>query len=253
MTPPPGCEEYEEGIVYKCLRPIYGVPSSARALWAGGQNGAKIIVSAHIDDLLIVCSDLNVMKKFKEDFLKRFEGTDEGDVEQYLGCEVIYDREASTVTLRQKVYAERVLRLYGMWGCAQVKKPLEPGTRLSKADCPQHVDPALHCRYRGIIGHLSFLVGCTQADLAFAYTELSKFVQYPGVKHMRAAERVLQYLMGTYNQGITYRRLDQLRRNVLEGWVDSDYAADPDSSWSVTGYVMSMNGGPVSWRAKHQG
>eukprot|EP00961_Rhodomonas_salina_P085158 1143384-Rhodomonas_salina.1 len=161
MTPPPGCEEYEEGIVYECLRPIYGVPSSARALWvtlskyfgergfetvgfedsvwcrqAGGQYGAKIIVSAHIDDLLIACSDLNVMKKFKfkEDFLKRFEGTDEGDVEQYLGCEVIYYREASTVTLRQKVYAECVLRLYGMWGCAPVKTQLEPGTRLSKAD-----------------------------------------------------------------------------------------------------------------------
>eukprot|EP00961_Rhodomonas_salina_P200076 2698854-Rhodomonas_salina.1 len=169
MTPQPGCEEYEEGVVYECLRPIYGVPSSARALWvtlskwfgecgfetvgfedsvwcrpAGGQYGAKIIVSAHIDDLLIACGDLKVMQQFKNDFLKRFEGTDENDVEQYLGCEVIFDREASSVTLRQKVYAERVLLLYGMWGCAPVKTQLEPGTRLSKADCPQHVDPALH-------------------------------------------------------------------------------------------------------------
>eukprot|EP00961_Rhodomonas_salina_P165881 2235313-Rhodomonas_salina.1 len=67
----------------------------------------------------------------------------------------------------------------------------------------------MHRRYQGIVGHLSFLVGCTRADLAFAYTELSKFVQYPWVKHMCAAERVLQYVMGTYNQGITYRRLDQ--------------------------------------------
>eukprot|EP00961_Rhodomonas_salina_P074568 1001294-Rhodomonas_salina.1 len=84
------------------------------------------------------------MKLFKGDFLQRFDGTDENDVDQYLGCEVIFDREASSVTLRQKVYVERVLRLYGMWGCATVKTPLEPGTRLSKADCPQHVDPVLH-------------------------------------------------------------------------------------------------------------
>lgn len=158
-----------------------------------------------------------------------------------------------SVTLRQKVYAERVLRLYGMWGCVTVKTPMEPGTRLSKADCPQHVDPALHRRYQGIIGHLSFLVSCTRPDMVFAYTELSKFVQYPGVKHLRAAERTLQYLMGTYDAGITYWRLDPERRNSLEGWVDSDYAADPYTRRSVTGYVMSINGCPVSWKAKRQG
>eukprot|EP00961_Rhodomonas_salina_P167861 2263001-Rhodomonas_salina.1 len=110
----------------------------------------------------------------------RFDGTDEGEVEQYLGCEVIFDREGGKVTLRQKVYAERLLREYGMWGCAPVKTPLEPGTRLSKADSPQLVDPELQRRYRGMVGHISFLVSCTRPDLAFAYAELSKFVAYPG-------------------------------------------------------------------------
>lgn len=98
-----------------------------------------------------------------------------------------------------------MLRAYGMWGCAPVKTPLEPGTRLSKADLPQHVDPELQRRYRGMVGHISFLVSCTRLDLAFAYAELSKFVEYPGVKHMRAAERTLQYVMGTYDKGLTYR------------------------------------------------
>ena len=39
---------------------------------------------------------------------------------------------------------------------------------------------------------------------------------------------------------------------MLEGWVDSDCAADPDTRRSVTGYVMSLNGGPVSWKAQRQ-
>eukprot|EP00961_Rhodomonas_salina_P038457 516835-Rhodomonas_salina.1 len=59
-----------------------------------------------------------------------------------------------------------------------------------------------------MVGHISFLVSCTRPDLAFAYVELSKFVAYPGVKHMSAAERVLQHVMGTYDKGLTYRRLD---------------------------------------------
>eukprot|EP00961_Rhodomonas_salina_P138037 1857081-Rhodomonas_salina.1 len=70
---------------------------------------------------------------------------------------------------------------------------------------------------------------------------------------MRAAERVLQHVMGTYDKGLTYRRLDERRRNRLEGWVDSDFASDPDTRKSVTGYVMSINCTPLSWRAKLQG
>eukprot|EP00961_Rhodomonas_salina_P254838 3444252-Rhodomonas_salina.3 len=59
-----------------------------------------------------------MLKLFKDDFLTRFDGTDDSAVEQYLGCKVIFDREACSVTLQQKVYAERVLRTYGMpvWG-----------------------------------------------------------------------------------------------------------------------------------------
>eukprot|EP00961_Rhodomonas_salina_P133878 1801435-Rhodomonas_salina.2 len=233
ITPPPGCEEEEEGVVYEMLRPLYGVPSSACMLhltvakwmkeqgfqtvgfedsvWsrpAGGRYGSRITVSAHIDDLLIACADKGALELFKRDLLKRFDCTDKGEVVQYLGCEVIFDREGGTVTLHQKVYAERVLRAYGMWGCAPVKTPLEPGTRLSKADSPKQVDPVLQRRYQGMVGHISFLVSCTRPDLAFAYAELSKFVVYPGVKHMRAAERVLQYVMGTYDKGLTYQHLD---------------------------------------------
>ena len=42
-----------------------------------------------------------------------------------------------------------------------------------------------------------------ETDLVFAYSLLSKFVQYPGVVHLQAAERVLQYVRGTYDQGMT--------------------------------------------------
>eukprot|EP00961_Rhodomonas_salina_P284591 3846514-Rhodomonas_salina.1 len=36
------------------------------------------------------------------------------------------------------------------------------------------------------------------------------------------------------------------------GWVDSDFVADPDTRRSVTGYVLSLNNGPVSWKSKRQ-
>eukprot|EP00961_Rhodomonas_salina_P263706 3564258-Rhodomonas_salina.1 len=93
----------------------------------------------------------------------------------------------------------------------------------------------------------------TRPDLAFAFAELSKFVQNPGPVHLKAARRTLTYLAGSPDKGLTYSRpaLDK-HVNRLYGWVDSDYAADPDTRRSVTGYVVSLNNRPVSWRAKRQ-
>ena len=92
----------------------------------------------------------------------------------------------------------------------------------------------------------------TRPDLAYAYAELSKFCQCPGIVHLQAAERVLQYLRGTYEQGITFRDPGEGLRHKLGGWVDSDFAADPDTSRSVSGYILSLNGGPVAWKSKRQ-
>jgi hypothetical protein len=140
-----------------------------------------------------------------------------------------------------------------MWDCNPVKTPLDANNRLSKRDCPEVVDPNVHRRYRSIVGCLSYLVNMTRPDLAFSYSQLSKFVQYPGMAHLEAAERVLQYVRGTYDQGISFYDLGPDKRNILGGWVDSDFASDIDSRKSMTGYLMSLNGGPISWKSSRQG
>ena len=119
INPPPGSPDAgNRDIVYEVLRPLYGNPSSPRALhktidaffksegfdtigfeesvWrrpAGGKYSDDIYVSAHVDDCLIACKSATVMAAFKRDLLSRFVGTDEGEVTEYLGYEIIRDRE----------------------------------------------------------------------------------------------------------------------------------------------------------------
>ena len=63
----------------------------------------------------------------------------------------------------------------------------------------------------------------TRPDLAWSYSELSKYVQNPGKAHIDAAHHVLA--------------------NTIWGWVDSDWAADLDSRRSHTGYVIILTSG----------
>ena len=66
---------------------------------------------------------------------------------------------------------------------------------------------------------------CRDPDLAFAYSQLSKFVQYPGVVHLQAAERVLQNVRGNYDQGLTYFDRSWNQEQKLIGRVDSDFVS----------------------------
>ena len=54
-------------------------------------------------------------------------------------------------------------------------------------------------------------------------------------------------------KGITYCDPGEDHRNKLTGWVDIDFAADPDTRNSMTGYLISLYGGAVSWRSSRQG
>jgi len=53
---------------------------------ADAKYAADIVISCHVDDSLIACSPLLVMRKFKSALLQRFTGTDEGPVTQYFSA-----------------------------------------------------------------------------------------------------------------------------------------------------------------------
>eukprot|EP00961_Rhodomonas_salina_P062449 838122-Rhodomonas_salina.1 len=63
----------------------------------------------------MACESLDRLTAFKSEFLTRFEGTDEGEVTTYLGCQLIRNRADSTILFRQAVYAKKILQLYGAW------------------------------------------------------------------------------------------------------------------------------------------
>jgi len=192
--------------------------------------------SAEISPLLCVCTSVCAVLIY------------EGPLEHYLGCEIARDHIAGTTTLSQKHYAEEILRSYRFWDILPRNTPMKPNTRLSKDECDPNPKPDFHRRYRGIVGSLGYLVTMNRPDLAWPYSELSKYVQFPGIAHMEAAENVLQYLCDTWNEFITYTRSSR-NPNELWGWVDTDWAGDTDTRRSHTGYILMMNGGPISLKS----
>ncbi|KAL3641556.1 hypothetical protein CASFOL_012371 [Castilleja foliolosa] len=92
---------------------------------------------------------------------------------------------------------------------------------------------------------------CTRPDLAHALSILSRFMSNPGKAHWQAAKWLMRYVKGSVNLSLIYRKSEE-DNNMIEGYVDSDYAGCSDTRKSTTGYVFTAFGGAISWKARLQ-
>jgi len=174
-----------------------------KSMWRVVIDSHRILLGAHIDDFVIACANQPVLDAFRKRLLEAFQGTYEGPLGHYLRCKIAHDPVAGTTTLSQTHYAEEILRSHGFWDISPRNTLMKPNTRVSKDDCDPNPKQGFHCRYCGIVGSLGYLVTMTRPDLAWSYSELSKYVQFPGIAHMEAAEHVVRYLRDTWNESIT--------------------------------------------------
>jgi len=68
---------------------------------------------------------------------------------------------------------------------------MQPNARLNKDDCDKNPASDFHRRYRGIVCSLGYLGTMTRPELAWAYSELSKYVQ-------NIQERTICLLLNTF-------------------------------------------------------
>ena len=110
-----------------------------------------------------------------------------------------------------------------------------------------------HKLYRSGVGMLLYLVKYSRPDIANPVRELSKVLDSPTPASFKEMLRVIKYVLDTKEYGLRVhptKSKDEMWE--LISFCDSDYATDPDSRKSVTGYVLYVKGVPVCWKSKAQ-
>ena len=166
-----------------------------------------------------------------------------GEMNYFLGLEVHQSKDG--IFLNQERYAHEVLKKFRMENSKSAPTPLMQNAKLSKDDGAEKVDASF---YRSLIGSLLYLTA-SRPDLMYVTSLLSRFMQSPSKTHFAVAKRVLRYLKGTTQFGIWYKPSEN---GSLLGYVDSDWAGNPDDMKSTTGYAFSLGSGMFSWNSKKQ-
>jgi hypothetical protein len=109
--------------------------------------------------------------------------------------------------------------------------------------------PQQRTYYQSIIGSLLYLALGTRPDIAFAVICMSQFCANPSEDHIAKALYIVCYVNSTLQAKIVYKGAAQ---QGLLAWADADWAGDKISRKSVTGYVVMLAGGAVTWTSRKQ-
>ncbi|GKA20789.1 retrovirus-related pol polyprotein from transposon TNT 1-94 [Tanacetum coccineum] len=181
--------------------------------------GVYIYLILYVDDMLIACKSKAEIGSTKSLLKKEFNMKELGETKKILSMEIIRDR------------SRKIMR-----------------------DCPVRdfdVERMNKVSYANAVGSLMFLMVCTRPYIVYAVSVVSKYLVNSGKNHWKVVKWILKYLRGTTNVGLVY---GTNRGNHVDvtGFVDSDYAKDPDKGRSVTGYAFLVQGCVVSWKAMLQ-
>ena len=205
--------------------------------------------------MLIVCKDLDKVLKFKDTLGKEFAIHDLGEVKDFLGCQVVRDRERRVIQMSSGPKIDALVEKFGLSGeTRSVETPMsksflptaQSGSMLEGGGAGTPLEPGN--RYCELIGSLLYLANTTRPDISQAVGVLSRYRGTPTSAHMQEGLRLVRYLKGTRDYTL------QLGGNYvpIEGFVDADYAGDLDTRASTTGFVFKVYGGAVVWGSKKQ-
>jgi hypothetical protein len=162
------------------------------------------------------------------------------------------DRNKGTISLGQNQYVENILKRMQLEGADvhTAPTPLDNAEHLLEASTDPNEKLHSPSEYATAIGMLMYAAICTRPDILFAVQTLSQFNQKPTETHWSAVKRVFRYLKKTSDYKLTYGGEDV--SDELIGYTDADWASDPNTRKSTSGYVYMLGGGAITWSSKRQ-
>jgi len=214
------------------------------------EENVHCLLAMHVDDGLAGCTSMKFLTFIKGEIKKAFGIKDLGPLRNFLGMQFERKLETCELWIHQEMFIDSLLLEYELTNCNAVKTPLDPDHPLGLPTDTHAPIANLTHSFQRLVGSLLFLQTCSRPDISFAVLLLSQHCASPEPRHFAAAKRVLRYLKGTRSYRLHYG--GENRDLPLSGLSDADWAGDKKDRASISGFVWSLGGGPISWSAKKQ-
>jgi len=208
-----------------------------------------LIICLYVDDLALISPNINSINSFIKNIKKYFNIKELGPIQDYLGIDINYNLDKQVLKLSQERYIDKLVERFNLKDSLSIYTPLDSKVKLELNKDSSYKASKEDIKYfQSLIGSLLYITLGTRPDIAYSTIKLSRYSSNPSKEHIDFALRIVRYLKTTKDITITYKGFP----NTINGYCDSDYAGDIETSKSTLGYVFYLASGPISWKSKLQ-
>jgi hypothetical protein len=111
-------------------------------------------------------------------------------------------------------------------------------------DKTEKIDGNLQSKYRSGVGMLLYLIKYSRPDLANVVRELSKYMDGENIDACKEVLRVVKFVLDTKDYCLKLNPIFENEECDLVSYSNSDWAENPETRISVTGFIIYLLGVP---------
>jgi hypothetical protein len=209
-------------------------------------NGKQATICIHVDDLLVTCTDIEVLEVIAADLEKEYKEVKvkKGKVHSYLGMTLDFS-EPGVARITMEGYIQDILRLYEVSGLAST--PATDKLFVVNPDSPL-LEKSLRDVFHSKVAKLMYLAKRVRPDILPVCTFSATRVHVATEEDAAKLARVLKYLNATKELGLRLEPGDDLD---VEIFVDASYGVHGDGK-SHTGATVAIGKGSLLAKSSKQ-
>lgn len=264
MVQPPGyVDPSRPDHVWRLKKAIYGLRQAPRAwfdkfsnfllefgfqcsfpdpsLFIYHQGTDLIYLLLYVDDMILTGNNEALIERLLQQLSGEFRMKDMGDIHYFLGIQVHHTKDG--LFMNQSKYVHDLLVIAGMQDSAPMPTPLPMKLDKLQGQDELFSEPSY---FRSLAGKLQYLT-LTRPYIQFSVNYICQKMHQPSVSDFALLKRVLRYVKGTSEMGITINRNTD---STLLCYNDSDWAGCKDTRRSTGGFCTFLGANIISWSAR---
>src|SRR5260370_597954 len=216
---------------------------SDAGIYVRHQHGGNslLIVILYVDDITIMGSSLEDVKQIKEKLSLRYEMSDLGEIQSYLGMRICRDRSKKRIEVDQSGYIRSILDHFGMADANPHPTPLPAGANAHLIKNTAQATQAEIKHFQSLIGSLLYVQIGTRPDISFAVSRLAQYAANPTPLHCDnkgAIDLALNPVTGRRSKHI------DIKYHVICGYIEKGYISlihTPTEEMVADGFTKSLS------------
>jgi hypothetical protein len=217
--------------------------------------GSLLLWLSWVDDCLILGPEADVMK-LKREIMELVECDDGGEIKEFVGCKIDINRALKTLKLTQPVLLQSFTDEFKI---NEDQQPSNPGipTKALQLGIQPAVQGQRRTYYRSGVGKLMHMRRWSRPEMANAVRDLSRFNTNGSEEHIAAMHRAMCYAIATPERGLTLAPEGCWDGSpsfefTITGMADASYKPYQDTTQSVGGHAVFLQGAPIVEKSKIQ-